>query len=408
MQLRTGLPLWLSQILASQKPRYPTLRGTVDADVAVIGGGLTGAVIAQRFSEAGVRIALVEAARVAHGSTAASTALLLQETDETFIELVKRYGEEKATRIWQLSRVSIRDLASTLQRLGIRCDVADRDAVYYTTNPRVVRGLRTECRHRRDAGFSAKWLDGSELLTETGIHGEGAIRSRGGAQLDPYRACCGLLRAAARCGARIFERSAVRQIERSSGGVVVRTRNGSIRAERVVIATGYAQPPFAPRLRRLRMKNTYVLATRPLRRAERIRLGLPDLLLWNTERPYHYARWTQDHRLLLGGNDRPAVSSAQRKKAFAVGTAGLQRYFEELLPPLKGIAIEYAWEGLFAMTPDGLPFIGLHRWYPRHLFALGYGGNGMTFASVAARLLLESVRGAPGSDHELFAFIRSK
>lgn len=408
MRLRTGLPLWLSQIAASQKPRYPTLHGTVDADVAVIGGGLTGAVIAQRFSEAGVRIALVDAARVGHGSTAASTALLLQETDETFIELVKRYGEDKATRIWRLSRDSIRDLASTLQRLGIRCEFIDRDALYYTTNRRVAPGLLTECRRRRDAGFSAKWVDGPELLAETGIQGEGAIRSQGGAQLDPYRACCGLLRAAARCGARIFEQSAVRQIQRSPGGVVVRTRHGSITAESVVIATGYAQAPFAPRLRRLRLKHTYVLATRPLTRGERIRLGLPDLLLWDTERPYHYARWTRDHRLLLGGNDRSAVGAAQRKKAFSVGTAGLQQYFEELLPLLKEIAIEYAWEGLFAMTPDGLPFIGPHRWYPRHLFALGYGGNGMTFASVAARLLLERFRGAPGPDHELFAFNRSK
>jgi glycine/D-amino acid oxidase-like deaminating enzyme len=330
----------------------------------------------------------------------------MQETDENFIELSKRYGSERATRIWQLSRDAIRDLAHTLRSLGVRCDFADRDAVYYTTNPRAAPGLRTECRRRRDAGFSATWLGGAELLAETGIEGDGAIRSRGGAHLDPFRACCGLLRAAAACGARIFEQSAVRRIERSPDGVVVRTRTGAIRAECVIIATGYARPSFAPRLRRLRLKHTYVLATRPLTRAERLRLELPDLLLWDTERPYHYARWTSDHRLLLGGNDRPVVRSAQRKKAFAIGTAGLQKYFEELLPPLKGIAIEYAWEGLFAMTPDGLPFIGPHRSYPRHLFALGYGGNGMTFASLAARLLLERFRGTSGSDHALFAFNR--
>ena len=215
-----------------------------------------------------------------------------------------------------------------------------------------------------------------------------------------------MLRAAADRGARIFEQSAVRRIDTSPQGVVVRTEKGSIRAGCVVIATGYARPPFAPRLRRLRLKHTYVLATRPLTRAERFRLGVPDLLLWDTERPYHYARWTRDHRLLLGGNDRPVVRTVSRRKAFAVGTAGLHRYFEELLPALKGIPIEYAWEGLFAMTPDGLPFIGPHRSYPRHLFALGYGGNGMTFAPVAARLLLEYFRGKPGSDHALFAFNR--
>ena len=58
------------------------------------------------------------------------------------------------------------------------------------------------------------------------------------------------------------------------------------------------------------------------------------------------------------------------------------------------------------MTPDGLPYIGTHRRYPRHLFALGYGGNGMTFGFLAGRLLLDVVRGIRNPDLELFAFSR--
>jgi len=69
-------------------------------------------------------------------------------------------------------------------------------------------------------------------------------------------------------------------------------------------------------------------------------------------------------------------------------------------------AIERVWEGLFAMTPDGLPFVGPHRRYPRHLFALGYGGNGMTFGFLAGRMLLDAVRGIPNPDLELFGFNR--
>jgi glycine/D-amino acid oxidase-like deaminating enzyme len=70
------------------------------------------------------------------------------------------------------------------------------------------------------------------------------------------------------------------------------------------------------------------------------------------------------------------------------------------------IDFEYAWEGLFALTKDGLPYIGAHRRYPRHLFALGYGGNGMTFAALAARMLLEQWQGKRSGDHELFSFSR--
>jgi glycine/D-amino acid oxidase-like deaminating enzyme len=154
------------------------------------------------------------------------------------------------------------------------------------------------------------------------------------------------------------------------------------------------------------MKHTYVLATRPITRRERARIGVRDVLLWDTERPYHYARWTGDRRLLLGGNDRPLVPRDRRKRAFAASAKQLREYFEKLLPALNDVEIEYAWEGLFATTPDGLPYIGSHRRYPRHLFALGYGGNGMTFGFLAARLLLDAFRDIPNADLQLFAFNR--
>ena len=76
------------------------------------------------------------------------------------------------------------------------------------------------------------------------------------------------------------------------------------------------------------------------------------------------------------------------------------------MPALAGVGIDYAWEGLFAITPDSLPYIGPHRRYPRHAFALGYGGNGMTFAWMAAQILLEQWKGIASSDHQLFSFNR--
>ena len=84
----------------------------------------------------------------------------------------------------------------------------------------------------------------------------------------------------------------------------------------------------------------------------------------------------------------------------------MQAAFERLYPGLEDIAIEWRWEGLFATTPDGLPYIGPHRRYPRQLFALGYGGNGMTFGFLAARLLVESYLGQRSPDQALFGFSR--
>ena len=403
MKLRIGGPLWLSQ---AQRQAYPTLRGRHDADVVIVGGGITGAGVAQAFADAGIRVMLLEAGLVGHGSTAASTALLLQETDEDFSELENRYGRARATRIWKLGRRSIRDFIATLRQRRIVCDLAERDTVYYTLNPDHQKYLHAESRRRRRTGFSAEWLDPVALHAATGIAGQGAIRSRGNAQLDPYQACIGLLRSAASDGARIFEHSAVRHIDVTRTGVVVRTRSGGIFAERVIVATGYATPAFAPIAGRFEMKHTYVLATRPVTAAERRRLGFGALLLWDTERPYHYARWAPGHQLLLGGNDRPLLPASRRKAAFESSVRRLHEYFSQVFPALSEIEIEAAWEGLFAMTPDGLPYIGSHRRYPRHLFALGYGGNGMTFGFLASRLLLDAYRNMKNPDLQLFAFNR--
>ena len=404
MSLRIGAPVWLSR--AGRRQTYPALHGRQQADVVIVGGGITGAGIAQVFAEAGVQVVLLEAGLVGRGSTSASTALLLQETDEEFSSLETRYGRTRATTIWDLGRQSIQEVVATLRRRQIACDIAHRDTIYYTLNADGVADLRGEYRRRRRAGFSADWLDPAPLGARAGIAGEGAIRSRGNAQLNPYRACTGLLRAAASDGARIFERSAVLTIDASRTGVVARTRGGSVEADRVIVATGYATPAFAPLLGRFKMKHTYVLATRPVTVAQRRRLGLGEFLLWDTERPYHYARWGPGHRLLLGGNDRPLVAPERRKQAFAASTRSLREYFTHLLPALGDIEIETAWEGLFAQTPDGLPYIGPHRRYPRHLFALGYGGNGMTFGFLASRLLLDAYRNVENPHLQLFAFNR--
>jgi glycine/D-amino acid oxidase-like deaminating enzyme len=406
MRLRIGASLWVNHRSASER-RYRSLRGATTADVVVIGGGMTGAGIAYTFADAGVNVVLLESKLVGRGSSAASTALLMQETDEDLRALGKRYGRKRAERIWRLGRAGVRELADTIRQLRVPCDLAMRDTLHFTANTRRVERLYAEFERRRDAGVAATWLDASALRAEAGIDGEGAICTRDDAQFDPYRACVGLLRAAARRGARIFERTAAQRIDASGEGVVVHTRGGTVAARRVIIATGYAMPAFAPLAGRFRMQHTYVLATRPLRAHERRAVGLADVLLLDTQHPYHYARWTGDRRLLLGGGDRPLLPPSRRRRAFTESRRALRDYYVGLLPALRTIDIEYAWEGLFARTPDGLPYIGTHRRYPRHLFALGYGGNGMTFGFLAARLLLDAfLERGKGDDLELFAFGR--
>jgi len=405
--LRHGRPVWLRESERHPTPpAYPLFRGRRTADVVIVGGGMTGALVSLMFAAAGVPVVLLESGSVGCGSTLASSALLLQEPDRGLAHLTSRYGRAASRRIWELGRDGVRDLIRTLRRYRINCDLVERDAIYYATNAPAVQRLRREFRLRSAEGFECDWLTPDALRTVTGIAARGAIRTRGNAQFDPYKACQGLIRAAASAGAQIYERSAVTRIRHGHDRVYVQTRSGRIESSHVIIATGYATPQFRPLAGRFRMYRTYVLATPPLNEDERREVGLGNVMIWDTERPYHYARWTSAHRLLLGGADRLLRRGETRSRVFAAATRELRADFEHLLPALSDIDIESAWEGLFAMTPDSLPYVGPHRKYPRHLFALGYGGNGMTFGSLAARLLFEHWRGDTSPDHQLFRFGR--
>ena len=404
--LRRGRTIWLGR--TKPAARFPILRGRHETEVAIVGGGMTGAMIAESLTRQGVRVSVIEADRIGQGSTAASTALLLQEPDYDLDDLSKRYGPRAAKRIWTLSQDAARDFISTIERLNISCGLSKRDSLYYTLDENRARTLERELKRRHKAGLGGRWLDHPALLRAGGINGAGAISTRGNAQLNPLQACIGLIDASARRGAAIFERSTINRIRQVKDGVRLYSSQGTLDAKQVVIATGYATRYFRPLAGRFRMRHTYVLATNPIGLLARRRLGLRKVMLWDTERPYHYVRWTADHRLLLGGADRPVKPGARREAQFAAATQALREYFFDLFPALADAGIEGAWEGLFAMTPDGLPYLGPHRRYPRHLFALGYGGNGMTFAALAARILAEQRRGIASPDHALFAFNRMR
>ncbi len=334
--LRRGPTIWQGR--TAKATRYPALRGHHETGVAIVGGGLTGALTAEAFVRAGARVTIVEAARVGQGSTAASTALLLQEPDYDLGALTKRYGARDARRIWQMSQDAARDFIDTLRRLRIRCDLRERHSLYYTLSDERAVTLQRELRRRQRAGFEGEWLDAVALEQISGIRGAGAIRTRGNAQLNPLAATLGLLDAAVANGADVFERTSINRIRQFRDGVRLYSSRGRLDARQVVIATGYATRYFRPLAGRFKMRHTYVLATSPTPKRLRRSIGMGDVLLWDTERPYHYVRWTDDDRLLLGGEDRPVKPGARRDAQFTDRDQRASRLLPRGVPVIRRTA----------------------------------------------------------------------
>jgi len=405
-RLRIGRSYWLDADRRHAQ-RFPTLgRRRVSADVAIVGGGITGCSAALLFAKAGARVVLLDAARIGRGSTAASTALLMQEPDADFRQIAARYGAAKTGRIWRCSRRAVEDFTEFLRDAGHDL-VHSLPSVYYAADDRGLAALRVEHRLRRRARLGGRWLDASEVRAIAGLDAPAAILTRGNAQTDPYAACLAIARAASDAGVSLHEHARVSRIVRDGSTAAVELANGpTIHADWAIVATGYATPEFERLTARFRMMNTYVIVTRRLTRAERQRIGLGDAMLWDTRRPYHYLRWSPDGRLILGGRDRPHLHGAARRRSLRRRAAELIDDLVELYPALRGIRAEYAWEGLFATTPDGLPYIGQHRLHPRQLFALGYGGNGMTLGFFGAQAVVRLAQGRPAPDDALFGFRR--
>src|SRR2546430_1181360 len=125
-KLRYGRSLWLDRSSRIARRRFPTHRGSLDVDVVIVGGGITGAIAACLFSQDGVRVAVLEAKRIGRGSTAASSALLMQEPDKDFCELAEKYGRTAARSIWLSLGEATRDLSKTIRRLKIDCAFHER------------------------------------------------------------------------------------------------------------------------------------------------------------------------------------------------------------------------------------------------------------------------------------------
>jgi len=400
-------PIWLDRFPKSRRPSYPAFRGQLETDVVIVGGGLTGCACAWSFAAAGVKTVVLEADRIGSGATARSLGLIREEFDASFQETAAAHGLRAARTLWQGMRRASLDFAAAIRRLNIRCDLAPQDLLHFA--PRdvdAVKRLRREYDARRRAGFDHSWVTVAALARETSIEGGGALRTRGGV-IDPYRTCLGFAASAASRGAALFERTAVRRIRAGRKRVEVATGRGTLRAQAIVVATGGASLPDLRALRRhLHPQQSYAVVTEPLPATVRRELGRRAAAVRDGATPPHFLRWLKEDRALFAGGDQAPIAARTRDKMLVQRTGQLMYELSTLYPAISGAMPEWAWDSTHDGTVDGLPYVGLHRNFPRHFFALGHGRHGAAVAWLAARLLLRQFQGDPERGDALFGFSR--
>ncbi|HEY8852593.1 MAG TPA: FAD-binding oxidoreductase [Gemmatimonadaceae bacterium] len=397
MELTSSQPFWLLRDGLGDVP--PPLSHDRRCDVAVIGAGITGALVSDALTAAGLSVIAVDRRHPAHGSTSASTALLQYELDVSLTNLIDRLGRQRAVDSYRAALDGVRAIGRISNALKKDVGFRRRPSLYYASRKRDAKDLRKECATRGRAGLPCEILDATAIRRIVDIKTPIALWSNTAGEVDPWRLTQALI---SRCVGRdfaVYGRTDVSHILPNKTFLEVRTNRGRIRAKTVVVAAGYEAERFLPEPL-AKLHSTYAIVTEPVKSLEG---WSKRCLVWETARPYLYARTTVDNRIIVGGEDDPFRNPAHRDARVPQKAETLLGKVRRLFPRIE-MELAYAWAGTFGESKDSLPYIGAHpRGDSRVLYALGYGANGIPFSAIAAEVLTARVLGKPHRYQTTFA-----
>jgi glycine/D-amino acid oxidase-like deaminating enzyme len=400
-----GHSYWETKAKSASKGR--ALKGHLTADVVVIGGGFTGCAAAYALSHAGLDVVLVEANRLASGSTERSIGAVLPVPDQPLVNVQKSAGKREARVAFTELRRSALDLASTLKRLGVRCDF---EALPLTINAPFTNDasvLQKEAAARKAIKLDAAWLTPAAAREALATETQGAMRLRDAGALHPVKAALGFADAARAKGARIFEQATVKKTTFTRKDATVVLAGATITTRGVVVATGAPGPVFHQLDRHVRAARGYVVVTDPLTSAMQKLVGpRASLYTEGTESP-RFLRWLAGNRALFAGLTGPEIPAAQRETAVKQRANQLMYELSLRYPDISGLPPAFGWDLPIITTVDGLPWIGPHRNYPFHFFSVAFGWHGEAFGWLAARAAVRFFTDQSTRDDVCFGFMRA-
>jgi glycine/D-amino acid oxidase-like deaminating enzyme len=400
MDLYTRQPYWLMK--NGLVSTYTSLGENIDTDVAIIGAGISGALSAYYLRNSGLSIAVIDRRHAGMGSTAASTAFLQYEIDTPLTELSRYTGEENAVKCYRLCLKAIYDIEQVCNNLKPQFDFHIRPSLQYASFKKHKDNLLAEYKLRLKHGFNVEWLGPADIKNWFGFEAPGAIFSADGGEVDAYLLTHALLKACHDEGHQVFNNTNIKDITHHSKGVTLHTGSGlTIKARKLIIAGGYESLKYIPK-KIADIYSTYALVSEALPAND---LWHKDSLVWETATPYLYFRTVNGNRILVGGKDdkfhHPHISNERIKRKAEMLRHSFCQKMKHI--PLKP---DFSWGGAFAITKDGLPYIGSIPEIPHTFFALGYGGNGITFSAIAAGIIRDTITGKKNENAHLFSFNR--
>jgi gamma-glutamylputrescine oxidase len=368
----------------------PALEGQVDADVCVVGAGLSGCSTALHLAGRGYKVVVLEAERIGWGASGRSGGQIIPGWAGGMDKIAAQLGKADAKRLWDFSIEGVELTRELIEKNRIDCDLV-WGHVHVALKPRQRQELLDWQREQEgEFGYpklrfmereeARSWIASERYIA--GLHDSGA------GHLHPLRYTIGVGKAAMAAGARIFENSEVTGLTYGPS-VTVRTAKGSVRAKFVALCANVGQVELSGRLaKRLIGVASYIVATRPLGEARARALLRDNVAVADLNWIIDYYRLSADWRLLFGG--RVSYSGLD-----PLGTRRATRLrMLNVFPQLADVEIDYAWGGMIDITMNRLPDFG--RLEPNVYYLQGFSGHGMIATTIAGRICAEAIAGQAG------------
>jgi gamma-glutamylputrescine oxidase len=369
---------------------YAPLRGTVQADVVVVGGGFSGLSAAIELAQRGYQVAVLEADRVCSGASGRNGGQAIVGYAGGQDPFEHQLGKADARLAWDMSLEAIDLIDERIAQFGIDCDRV-HGYLYVADSERKARALQADmAAMERDYGFGVEFASGAEVNKhiQSPLYKASAYEKKSG-HLHPLKFGLGLAAAATQLGVRIFEQSPVVDIHRGEP-LHARTPGGSVTAKFGVLAGNCTLAEYGPRVApeiaaRIMPVGTYIIGTAPLDPALCQRLIPSNASACDNNFVLDYFRFSADHRMLFGGRVSYSTRTPANLKAIMARRMGL------VFPELAQVPIDYVWGGFVDISMNRAPDFG--RLGSNLYYLQGFSGHGVALTGLAGQLVAKAIAG---------------
>ncbi|MEV5024845.1 FAD-dependent oxidoreductase [Paenibacillus sp. LPE1-1-1.1] len=386
-------PYWTES--SSLRASFPALEQNTEADVTVVGGGISGITTAYLLVQEGLKVVLLEAGSLLGGTTAHTTAKITAQHDLIYDELIRSEGEEKAALYYEANHEALQFIKQTIEKNKIECGFSVQDAYVYTNSNEYIKKLEKEMSAYSALGISGAYAEHIPLQ----IPAKAAVVMHGQAQFHPLQYLNALTQKFIDAGGTIYENTTAIDVEEGPLPEVITSKGHRIKCKHIVSCTHF---PFYDGhgfyFARMHADRSYVLG---IHVADELAEGM-YLSAEDPKKSFRYAETAEHGKLLL-------VGGQSHKTGQGICTINhyeeLQRYAEGHFQ-VKEIA--YRWSAQDLVTGDKIPYIGrITSSSPNVYIASGYRKWGMTNGTAAALLIRDLITEKENAYEDLYAPSRS-